>query len=112
MASCEGAALSSTRSSIWLALRAALTERCSSLGRTGASHDHDTQGRVTAAYGDLLTGGTLPADHFDTLFFTEVLEHLGYPDTGARELFRIVAPCGHVLLIFFSPHTLYLPGAP
>ena len=74
--------------------------------------DHDTQGRVTTAYGDLLTGGTLPADHFDTVFFTEVLEHLRYPDTGARELFRIVAPCGHVLLIFFSPHTLYLPGAP
>ena len=48
--------------------------------------------------GDLLADfGTHNDNSYDTIFFTEVLEHLRFPDLGVQHLFRMTAPCGHVL---------------
>eukprot|EP00732_Lithocolla_globosa_P001411 Lithocolla_globosa_v1_NODE_695_length_3420_cov_22.731055.p2 type:complete len:423 gc:universal NODE_695_length_3420_cov_22.731055:2030-3298(+) len=58
----------------------------------------EQKGITTITHGDLLKVDAYEPNLIDTVFFTEVLEHLTNPLEGAKALYRIVKPCGYVLL--------------
>jgi len=59
---------------------------------------------------DLLKGLPFKDESFDTVFCSQVLEHLPHPKRALREMSRILKKEGH--LILSVPHFSYIHGAP
>ena len=64
----------------------------------GSLRKHETGPTTTTTYGDLFDNEVYETSSIDTVFFTEVLEHTLQPQDAAAALYRILRPCGTVLL--------------
>ena len=59
---------------------------------------------------DVCSGTDLPDGEFDTIFCSQVLEHVPHPHVFLTEAYRLCRPGGH--LILSTPFLFYLHGKP
>lgn len=59
---------------------------------------------------DIQTLATIPADRFDTVYSSQVLEHVPRPQDAIRQMYRILKPGGRLLLTV--PHLSHLHEEP